>query len=300
MKSPDYWKNYIYETDPGEIERNLRQATFNSRGLNLSLKYFEKNRNAPNILLIGGTSSYSLLGADMMYKMHLRDYNVFGIDFQGHGDSEGKRGDFTIAELVENCSDAAKYISANFNDRTGATGPSLGGFVTLYLGLAHGPVKSIACQNPGILTERKFQDEVIQKAKKIIPLAKLLAKLFPKLKIPTSLYVDFKGILETKREREILEKGVKDPDTVKWYTLRAAMSQILTSPPNPLEELGIPTMFLAPTRDKLMSVAYVRDLYDRLPPIKKKFVEVDGGHFWMFSHPTEAAKEICDWFDETL
>jgi len=300
MKNPNYWKNYVYETDPEEIEGNLRQATFKSRGLNLSLKYFEKDRNAPNILLIGGTSIYSLFGADIMYEMHLRDYNVFGVDFQGHGDSEGKRGDFTIGELVENCSDAAKYISANFNDRIGAIGASLGGFVTLYLGLAHGPVKSISCQNPAILTEKKFQDEVTQKAKGVLPLAKLLAKLFPKVKIPVTLYVDFKGFPETERERKIFEKSIKDPDTVKWYTLRTAMSQILTSPPNPLEELRIPTMFLVPTRDKLMSVSYVRDLYDRLPPVKKKSVEVDGGHWWMLSHPREAAKEICDWFDETL
>jgi hypothetical protein len=49
-----------------------------------------------------------------------------------------------------------------------------------------------------------------------------------------------------------------------------------------------------------MSISYVRDLYDRLPPIKKKFVEVDGGHYWLVSHPVEAAKVFCDWFDETL
>jgi pimeloyl-ACP methyl ester carboxylesterase len=300
MKSPDYWKNYIYEINPEEVKRNLRQATFKSRGLNLSLKYFEKDRNTPNILLIGGTGFYSLIGADVMYAMHLRDYNVFGVDFQGHGDSEGKRGDFTIGELVENCSDAASYISANFNDRIGAIGASLGGFITLYLGLAHGPVKSIFCQNPGILTEEKFQDEVTQKVKKFLPLGKLLAKLFPKVKISTALYVDFEGFPETEREREILAKSTKDPDTVRWYTLRAAMSQILTPPPNPLDELRIPTMFLVPTKDKLMSVSYVRDLYDRLPPVKKKFVEVDGGHWWMFSHSKEVAKEICDWFDETL
>jgi len=300
MKAPNYWKNYIYETDAEEIERNIRRTTFKSKGLNLSLKYFEKDRNAPNILVISGTGGYSLLGAELMYKMHLRDYNVFGIDFQGHGDSEGERGHFIMDELVENCSDAVNYISSNFNDRIGAVGFSLGGFITLYLGLAHGPVKSIVCQNPGILTERKFQDEVTQKAKKILPLAKLLAKLFPKVKIPTALYVDWKGFLETEEEREFLEKYMNDPDVVKWYTVRAAMSQILTSPPNPIEELRIPAMFLVPVRDKLMSVSYVRDLYDRLPPTKKKFVEVDGGHFWMLSHLREAAKVIYDWFDESL
>jgi len=93
---------------------------------------------------------------------------------------------------------------------------------------------------------------------------------------------------------------MKDPDIVKQYTLRAVMSQISTPPPSPIEELETPTMFLVPTRDALMSVSYVRDLYDRLPSIKKRFVEVDGGHYWMSSHPREAAKVICDWFDETL
>jgi pimeloyl-ACP methyl ester carboxylesterase len=300
MKDPNYWKNYLLKIDAGVIERNLKRTTCKSRGLNLSLKYFEKDRNASNILLIGGTGGYSLFGVEMMYEMHMRNYNVFGIDFQGHGDSEGKRGDFTIGELVENCSDAAKYIFTNFNDRIGAIGPSIGGFITFYLGLAHGPVKSISCQNPAILTEKKFQGEVTKKAKGILPLAKLVATLFPKLKIPVTLYVDFKGFPETEREKEIFEKNEKDPDTVKWYTLRAAMSQILTPPPNPIGEMRIPTMFLVPTRDKLMSVSYVRDLYDRLPPIKKKFVEVNGGHWWMLSHSKEAAQVICDWFDETL
>ena len=300
MKDPNYWKNYLYETDAEEIERNLARTTFKSRGLNLSLKYFEKDRNAPNILLISGTGRYSLFGADMMYEMHLRDYNVFGVDFQGHGDSEGKRGDFTIGELVENCSDAAKYVSANFNDRIGAIGLSLGGFITLYLGLAHGPVKSIFCQNPGILTEKKFQEEVAKDVKRILPLLKLLVRLLPRVKIPTTLYVDLRGLAESEREKENVEKYMRDPDIVKWYTLRGAMSQISTPPPNPIEELKIPTMFLVPARDKLMSVSYVRDLYDRLPPIKKEFIEVDGGHFWMISHFKEAAKVICDWFDETL
>ena len=300
MKAPNYWKNYLYEGDVEEIERNLGRTTFKSRGLNLSLKYFEKDRNAPNILLISGTGGYSLFGADMMYEMHLRDYNVFGVDFQGHGDSEGKRGDFTIGELVENCSDAAKYVSANFNDRIGAIGLSLGGFITLYLGLAHGPVKSIFCQNPGILTEKKFQEEVAKDVKRILPLLKLLVRLLPRVKIPTTLYVDLRGLAESEREKENVEKYMRDPDIVKWYTLRGAMSQISTPPPNPIEELKIPTMFLVPARDKLMSVSYVRDLYDRLPPIKKEFIEVDGGHFWMISHFKEAAKVICDWFDETL
>lgn len=39
---------------------------------------------------------------------------------------------------------------------------------------------------------------------------------------------------------------------------------------------------------------------NKAPTVKKKFFEINGGHLWMYSHPEEAAKIICDWFDETL
>jgi hypothetical protein len=45
---------------------------------------------------------------------------------------------------------------------------------------------------------------------------------------------------------------------------------------------------------------YVRGPFERLLPIKKKLIEVDGGVFWMVSHPREAATVKCDWFDNTL
>jgi len=299
VKDKDYWKNYVYETDAEEIEKGIKRTTFKSRGLNLGLKYFEKDRNAPNILWVVGTGCYSLYLAELGYHMYLRGYNTFGIDFQGHGESEGRRGDFSVSELVENCSDAARYISHSFNDRIGAVGVSLGGFVTFYLGLAHGPVKSIACLNPGILNERAFRDEVT-KVKRIPPAARILARMFPRMTISTERCVDFRGLAETERERKHVETYFNDSDVVSRYSLRAVISQVSTPLPQPIEKLKISTMFLAPTRDKLMSVSYVRGLYDGLPPIKKKFVEVDGGHYWMSSHPKDAAKVICDWFDETL
>lgn len=300
MKDHNYWKNYVYEIDIKEIENNLKKTTFKSRGLKLSLKYFEKDKNAPNILYSPGTGYYALPHVELLYYMYRRGYNTFGIDFQGHGDSEGGRGDFTINELVENCNDAVKYISSNFNNRIGAFGNSLGGFVTFYLGLAQGPVKSIVCQNAAVLTEKKFQDEVAEKIGKLLPLGKLLVKLFPKGRIPIKLYVDHDGFRETKREKEELEKYIKDPDIIKKYTLRAVLSQISTPPPKPIEELKIPIMLLVPTRDKLLSVSYMKDLYNRFSSAKKKFVKIDGGHEWIISYPKKAAKIICDWFDETL
>jgi pimeloyl-ACP methyl ester carboxylesterase len=298
MKPRNYWKNYLCETDAAEIERNLKQTTFKSGDLSLSLKYFEKSKAAPNILWVVGTGCYSLYLAELGYHMYLRGFNTFGIDFQGHGDSEGKRGDFTLSELVGNCIDAVAHISNIYNHRIGAVGVSMGGFITFYLGLSHSAVKSIACLNPGIVTEEAFRDEVTR-LRKAPPLAGMVARLFPRMTIPTGRCVDFMGLAGAE-EKSHVETYLNDPSVVRCYTLRAVMSLISTPPPSPLAKLSVPAMFLAPVRDALMSVSYVRSVYDRLPDIKKRFVEVDGSHYWISSRPREAAAVICDWFQETL
>ena len=76
------------------------------------------------------------------------------------------------------------------------------------------------------------------------------------------------------------------------------MSLVSTRPPKPLSELRIPTMFLVPVRGFFPS--HLKDLFTQLPAIEKRLVEVDGGVFWMLSHPNNAAKIICSWFHETL
>ncbi len=112
------------------------------------------------------------------------------------------------------------------------------------------------------------------------------------------------GLIDTKEEnREVetrlVESYMKDPDFDRWYPLSAILSLVFTPPPNSLTELNIPTMFLVPVRG-WSDPSYVKDLYNRLPPIKKKLVEVDGSVYWMLSHPKEASTIICEWFAETL
>ena len=133
---------------------------------------------------------------------------------------------------------------------------------------------------------------------------KILAKLFPKIKLPISTYLNFNELIDAKEENQKIEmhlvKGyMNDPDFDRSYPLSAITSLVLTPPPNPLTELKIPTMFMVPARG-WADTSYVRDLYNRLPDVKKKIVEVDGSVFWMVSHPKEAADVICDWFDETV
>ena len=302
MKNRIYWKQYAHEANPDEIGKNIKLTGFNSDGQNFELIYFEKDKKAPSILVAPGSGAHAYVYAELGYFMYLNGYNVFIMPKHGS--------DHTIEGIMRRCGDALKHIVGNFNERVGIVGGGLGGFAAFYLALANGPMKSVVCEDsPAILTEKKFQEAVTEgdgaakRRRMFMPLLKILTGILPKIKIPLSLYLSWNESIDTKEknrklETYLVEKYQRDPDFDKRYTLSSVMSLVSTPPPFPLETLKIPTMFLCPIRG--FAPSYVKDLYGRLPAIKKKLVEVDGGIFYFESHPKEAAEIICRWFNETL
>ncbi len=301
-----YWHTYVQETDADEIERHLQRTTFPSGAARFELIYFEEGKNAPTILISPGSGGHAYVFAELGYHMHLRGYTVFIMP---------KHGGSTIRELMPRHKDALDHIAAHFNDRIGVFAEGLGGYVVFYLALTQSPMKSVVFQNaPAILTEEKFRAAILQgkgaarRRKLILPFGKLLLRMFPYVKLPISSYLDWKELIDTKEEnreveaRLVVEGYLNDPDFDRRYPLSAIMSLLLTPPPQPLTALQIPTMFLVALRGfgGRSFVEYVEDLYQRLPNVKKRLVEVDGSVYWMLSHPKEAANVICEWFDETL
>ncbi len=304
MENGTFWKShYVIRADEHKIERRIRATRFASGGRDFELIYFEDDRAAPNILISQGSGGHPYVFAELAYLMHLNGYNVFVMPKHGDG--------FTIDGLVQRHRDAAKHISSIFNDRLGIFSEGLGGYAAFYLALAHGPLRSLVCENaPAIVTEKRFAEAVIKGDGAYMPMGRKLrlfkafARLLPTVRIPISSYLDWEELVDPKEEnrdlerRLVLEGYLKDPDFDKRYRLSSVVSQISTPPPNPIAELAIPTMFLVAARGVFPS--YTRDLYDRLPAIKKRIVDVDGSVYWMLSHPNEAAKLVCEWFGETL
>ena len=302
-----YWKqHYVLETDADEIERYLQHTRFISGGTPFELIYFEEGKNAPSILVSQGSGGHAYIFAELGYRMHLRGYNVFIMPRQGGS---------TIRELMARHRDALEHIAANWNERIGVFAEGLGGFVVFYLALTASPMKSAAFQNaPAVLTEKQFRTAILQgkgaafRRKLILPFAKLLLRVAPQVKLPISSYLDWQELIDTKESnREVETRLVRggylhDPDFDRWYPLSAIMSLLLTPPPQPLAALQVPTMFLVARRGfgGNAFVEYLKELYTRLPPIKKMLVEADGSVYWMLSHPREAARVIGEWFDETL
>lgn len=302
MKDQNYWKkHYVIYTNADEVERKIKLTSFISSGENFELIYFEKAKDAPNILISQGSGGHAFVFAELGYLLHRRGYNVFIMP---------KHGGYTISELVARQRDALEHIKNSFSDRIGIFSEGLGGFVTFYLALARGSFKSVIYQNaPAIITEKKFQEAIIRGQRKmLIPFIKFLLKMSPRIKLPISSYLNWKELIDPKEANKNIESHLvidgylKDPDFDTWYPLSAITSLLFTPPPAPLSELSIPTMFMVAQRGfgGDAYVEYLKDLYSRLPSIKKKIMEVDGSVYWVLSHPKEATEIICKWFKETL
>lgn len=307
MSKLTYWKNhYTVETSADEIERNLKLTSFTSEGKNFKLIYFsarggEKDKGAPNILISQGSGGHAYVFAELGYLIHLKGYNVFIMP---------KHGGHTITELAERHRDALTQIACNFSERIGVFAEGLGGFAVFYLALADNLFKSAVYQNsPGLLTEKKFQNAIIRgRRKALMPIARFIFRISPRVKLPISSYLDWKELIDTKEPSRTIESRLvvngylRDPDFDTWYPLSAILSLLHTPPPQQLSGLHTPTMFMVAARGfgGNAYADYLKDLYDRLPQIKKKMIEIDGSVYWMLSHPKKAAEIICEWFDKTL
>ena len=307
MEDRSYWKtHYVVRGDADEIERHITVRDFSSGRDRFEFLCFERGRDAPSIVISPGSGGHSYVFAELGYEMHRRGYNVFIMP---------KHGGYTVRELMERHRDALEYVTRAFSGRIGVYAEGLGGYVAFYLALAHGPMKSIVCQNsPALMTDSEYHEALlrdtgpwtgtVRRRKIMLPIAKVLVSVLPGMKIPIWMYLDWKALIDTSEgtyeiERQVVEDGyLHDPDFDRWYPLSHVMSLISTPPPNPLVELGTPTMFVLGRGGPTPS--YIKALYDRLPPIKKRLTEVNGSVYWMLSHPVEAAGAVCDWFDETV
>jgi hypothetical protein len=130
-----------------------------------------------------------------------------------------------------------------------------------------------------------------------------LGRAFPRAKLPISTYLDFSELVDAKPENHEIEAQLidsyrHDPGFDRRYSLSTVLSLVSTPPPAPLSALATPTLFIVPERG--IAPSNVHDLFARLPPIRKKLVDVDGSVFWMVSHAPAAARLIAGWFDETV
>lgn len=287
---------------------------FDSKGMKIHFDLFEVEKSRPTIIFFHGTSGYTCpnnphhRAFGPFQEALAQKFNVLGITIEGHGKSDGERGDFTVMSYVKAGKIGLDWLIKNgFSDKIGVTGWSMGGIGALYLTAADERVKSAFLHNPAVCCQGKpdiFQLSSRPKLLKYVvkPIFQFLAKFMPRLKIPISLYLNLKNIFITE---ENIELWRTDPMVVTKYTIRAILSLVNTPLPDgkTLKDIQIPVCILQPAHDKVTLPEYTKEIFEQLGSKKKEYylyIGPDANHSMIRYQPETLARCAAGWFDETL
>lgn len=153
MTDPAYWKRYVLELDPDEVERRIEVVPVRCADETVELLHLGSRRSDPVVVISPGSAGHGYVFAELAYRIHARGFTVLVMP---------KQGGRTITELVDRHDAALRAIATRWNDNIGVFGEGLGGYVVFYLALRGGPLRSAIYQNaPAILDEPAFRAAVM-------------------------------------------------------------------------------------------------------------------------------------------
>jgi pimeloyl-ACP methyl ester carboxylesterase len=246
-----------------------------------------------SVIFVGGLSNHAFGSAQFEYRLSQRGWNVVGVDLRGHGRSGGKRGDFTIEMVVEDLAAAAAYAKDRFGGPVALMGSSLGGFYAL---CGANAIDGIDC---AISHWIYLPNEAItKKDARMRPVALLLDKIAPQMKIKTTQIADWSGVCD---DPVLKQKCFDDPLMVWKYTARALASGFRYDPPRPLTKLRTPHLVLLGERDTMTPFEYTRGVYDQLEGDKEWVTIPDAGHMGgLVEHQDEVLDAVDDYLGRKM
>lgn len=207
--------------------------------MDIQLHFVEKGAGEPLILLHGN-------GEDGTYFVHQIEYfsdryRVIAVDTRGHGRSPRGDAPFTIRQFAD---DLLQFMDAQGIGRAHILGFSDGGNIALVFALGHPDRVNRLILNGANLNARGVKMRVQLPIEIGYRVARIFAARSP----------------EARRNAELLGLMVNDPNV----------------PPEALEQLHVPTLVIAGTRD-MIRTRHTRLIAERLPDAR--LVLIPGDHF---------------------
>jgi alpha-beta hydrolase superfamily lysophospholipase len=245
------------------------------------------------VVFIPGLSNHALGYADFEWKLSRRGFDVVALDIRGHGRSSGPRGDFTLPELIEDVRGAQRYARARFGGPVAVMGTSLGGYYALVVANALDGFDCAVSHWIYLPDQPSTRHDARMK-----PIALLLNRIAPKLKLPTKGLADWEAVTGDDALREAC---FADPLMVWRYTVRALAGGMTWDPDPPLHELQVPHLVLLGAEDRMTPAGYTRGIFEQLRG-EKEWVAIPGaGHMGgLVEHQDEVLDVVEDFLARRL
>jgi pimeloyl-ACP methyl ester carboxylesterase len=302
-----YARSLMERVGLGELFDTWREERLTVGDNELALYHFESKPGDPTMVVVPGTSVYALLYIEYMYKLSRQGFNVVGMDPHGHGMSSGKRGVYTLGELVDDAVAVIDHAISVYGDNVAVSGSSQGGMVAFYCAAAEPRLRAAVCHN--IIAPDEPDNErmtrwpafygILLRMSKLPFVQPLLATPLGHMMPPVSAYLDLKA--EPCRVfPQLTEFFKEDPIIVNAVSLSALASLGATPIAVKVEEIETPVMVIHPEQDNIFPEDYVRRVYNRLN-CEKEFLHLEGKpHLVMIDYVDEILPPIADWLKKIM
>lgn len=242
----------------------------------------ESGKDQTAILIFHGVTAYS--GPyDMAGKpFSARGYATFGLDYRGHGLSDGTRGDYPSRERwTEDLSEGVRFIKGLGYEKVIVMGHSLGVAAAIYC------AQRIPNEIDGlILLSGGYKGrEGVREEPSLFQKVQILCSSIIRPSYPAIAYY-----------REGMT-GTDDPLFNFSYTLRFARMVKMDELKLPAS-LNIPVLVAVGDEDELFEIQAVREVYDDVPGDHKAFMVLEGARHARF--PAESWQQLADWVDKSF
>ncbi|MGB1205587.1 MAG: alpha/beta hydrolase [Chitinophagales bacterium] len=293
-----YFKSLAHKLGLENLIDDFEEGFIYSDGIKIHLDIIETDANAPTVVFIPGTAVYSLCYAELLATVAAGGYNVIGFDPRGHGRSGGKRGDYTIEELMRDTQNVVSYAIEQFNSEVSLLGSSQGGITAFYVAAIDDRIKSAVCQNFAdlSLSETACLSRLPWLTRLSKPLLSPITKLIPNISIPIASYIDLSKE-KVKHFGTVSNFLKQDPLAIENVSLRALHSLSTCQLPKAIEKIDTPLMIIQPGKDNIFPVSYTRKLFAKLKCKKRLEIFSYLSHTLFFDNVNVVAPSILRWLD---
>ena len=278
----------------GAVER-LEHRWLRYKGDRIHLEVHPAKPGAPTFVIAPGLGDHARRQLALAAALVEHGYGAIAVDRKGHGLSEGRRGDATLAADLDVLELAIGYARARTPSPVVLLGDSLGGIMSWYLLTSEPDIDAAICHciaHPDVHPDRSYRYKE--------PLLRLLAAVGPRAPIPLRQIADYDQVA-----LDPVTKGYFDDEVDQLFnfkvTARSVASYLRFEPRMPWERVRLPVLVIIGAADRMVTPEFTREAFERAHPPEAEYVTVHGaGHQLFLDHLGVALGEVLAWAERRL
>ena len=265
------------------------------KGLQIHLEVQPARTGAATFVIVPGLGDHARRQLPLAAALADHGYGAIAVDRQGHGLSEGRRGDAPLRADFDVVELAIGYARVRSQGPVVLLGDSLGGIMAWYLLTSEPDVDAAVCHcigHPDVHPDPSYRYKQ--------PLLRVLGTVLPQLPVSVRQIADYDHVALDPETKRYFDDEVDELFNFK-VSARSAASYIGFRPRVSWERLRVPTLVMIGSEDRMVTPEFTASAYEREHPPASEYVSVGGaGHQLFLDDLGLSLPPLLDWVARVL